>query len=258
MRLPPPVGRLAAAVKSRLSDAALRTAVEMASLAVGPAVLGLPAFRRVLVLAPHPDDETIGCGGTIALLAGRGAMVQVVVATDGESTIGAAQPPQVVAGRRRREAVAACRALGAAPPIALGLPDGRLQAFRLVLDEMLTELATSMRPELIMAPWALDGHPDHRAAAAAAARVALELGCELWGYEAHTPLPADRAVDITAAIDRKRDALGCHVTAAGALDLDATLGLNRWRSLLTAAGSGWAECFATLPITVDEHDEVEP
>ena len=49
----------------------------------GPLV-GLPAFRRVLVLAAHPDDESIGCAGTVALLADSGAQVTMVFATDGE------------------------------------------------------------------------------------------------------------------------------------------------------------------------------
>ena len=80
----------------------------------GPLV-GLPAFRRVVVLSAHPDDESLGCGGTMALLAAAGAEVSLVIATDGEATHGSAQTGAQTAPRRRAAGGRAAGPPGAAP-----------------------------------------------------------------------------------------------------------------------------------------------
>ncbi|MTV24225.1 PIG-L family deacetylase [Nitriliruptoraceae bacterium ZYF776] len=247
VRLPPALARTAARLRPALPPALVRTTVEVASL-VAAAPLGvLPGFRRVLVVAPHPDDETIGCGGTLARLADGGAHVEVVVATDGEATIGSPHPPAETARRRRGEAVAACRILGTGDPRFLGLPDGRVADH---LDELARGLATVLADvdaEVVFVPWALERHPDHRAVIAALARVSPHPA-ELWGYEAHTPLHPTHLVDLAPAdVDRKRSALAVHATADLAFSLEATLALNRWRSLGTAAGDGHAEAFHATP-----------
>lgn len=243
MTLGPRFRRTAAQSWQRLPDGLRRTTIEVASR-IGPGpVVGLPSPERVLVIAPHPDDETIGAGGTMALLAKGGATVEVVCVTDGEATIGAPLAPTDIADRRTAEVAAACAVLGANPPTLLHLPDGSVAAHHDRLVEELTTLVERHQPQLVLAPWVLDRHRDHVAVALAVADVASDAPAELWGYEAHVPLPPTRVVDVTEAIDRKRDALAAHVTAAAAFDLTATLGLARWRSLLTNAGHGFAEAF---------------
>ena len=213
----------------------------------GP-VVGPPDARRVLVVAPHPDDETIGCGGTLALLADAGAEVRVVVVTDGEATAGSPHPPTETAARRRGEAVAACAALGVGAPVHLGLPDGAVADHATSLRVALDRVRDALDPQLVLVPWLLDRHPDHRACArSVTALVGTDADVEVWGYEAHVPVPPTRAVDVTAVVDRKRTALAAHVTAAHALDMGAVLALNRWRSLHARGGQGWAEAFLALP-----------
>ena len=87
---------------------------------------GAAECAPTMVLAPHPDDETIGCGGTIARLTATGTQVTVVLVTDGEATIGSPHHRATTALLRRAEASAACAALGAEPPIALGLAHGHV------------------------------------------------------------------------------------------------------------------------------------
>lgn len=244
MRLPPSVARLGLRLRRHVPDLLWRELLELGSLVTDVPAIGLPDFRRALVLAPHPDDESIGCGGAIALLADRGAEVLVVVATDGETTIGPPLPAEEIAARRRAEAADACRILGlGAPPRFLGLPDGGLHARGRPLAAMIDAVLEEHEPDVVLSPWLLETHPDHRAVATALARTDPPRDVQVWGYEAHTPVLPTRAVPITAVLDRKRAALQAHHTAAAAFDLEATLALNRWRSLATDAGQGHAEAF---------------
>jgi LmbE family N-acetylglucosaminyl deacetylase len=221
----------------------------------GP-VVGLPALRRALVLAPHPDDETIGPGGTLALLAAAGTAVTVVVVTGGETTPGTGLPPEQIVRRRAAEATQACARLGLSAPMFLEHPDGNLCRRLPAMAADLTALLTSTAPDAVFLPWFGDGHPDHQALTDALALTArdpdaapnLDAKIEVWAYETWTPLPATRLVDITAMIDAKRAALEAHVTARAAFDLDAMTGLNRYRSVHGLAGRGWAEAFLVAPV----------
>lgn len=258
---------LAARNRRRLPSRVVGAAMELLSVLdraplTGRPLLLLPPMARVLAIAPHPDDETIGCGGTLARLADGGTRVQVVLVTDGGATLTAGRASRGVQSRRREEARAACEILGIDPPRCLGLPDGAVAGRLPELEQALDQAIDECRPDLLLAPWLLDAHPDHRAVSHAlaglVARGRFDPGAvdtsdggppQLWGYEAHTPiLLPDRVIDITAVLDRKQAALRAHVTAGLAFELTTTLALNRWRSLATRAGDGAAEAFLTQPL----------
>ncbi len=208
----------------------------------GPAIV-TPVARRVLVLAPHPDDETIGCGGTIARLAASGSEVRVVVASDGEATTD--EPHARDVGRRRRlQGVAACASLGVGPPVFLGLRDTGLRSQQDELIALLTDEVSDFQPDIVFAPWPLDAHVDHRSVATGLAGVPLPSWTEIWSYEVWASLPANRLVDVSQWWDVKLNALNCH-----ALDdegREAHLALQRWRSLHGLSGHGHAEAFLAL------------
>ncbi len=136
---------------------------------------------RVVVVAPHPDDEVLGMGTMMRWLTGLRISVTVVACTDGEAShrwstaIAAAE----LRARRAQERASALRVLGIDPEVRrLGLPDGALDAHRLALQEELEALAS---PETtIVVPWEHDGHPDHRAAWQAGAGAARRTGAALW------------------------------------------------------------------------------
>ena len=246
--------RRVARATPRVPDRLLAPALQVTAALVGrtPSLLP-PVARRVLVLVPHPDDEAIGAGGLLALLAARGARIDAVLATDGEATIGARLPGHEIARRRRAEFVRSLAVLGGAAGVAhtaLGLPDGGLPARRADLAAATAEALAAAEPDLVLAPWPLERHPDHRAVAAGlldALEAGAGDGAEVWTYEAHTPIPApSHVVDVTDTIDVKRAALDVHVTAGEAFDLRACLGLATWRSLATRAGRGAAEGFLAL------------
>lgn len=245
------VARAAPRPPARLLPALLEIAAAVGG--TGPSLLP-PAAQRVLLLVPHPDDEAIGAGGLVALLAERGARVAAVLVTDGEATIGCARPPREIARRRRAEFVRSVAVLGAEVHAVLALPDGCVALHHERLVAELRGALEVVRPDLVLAPWPLEAHADHRALARAAGE-AIELAARdergdaplLWTYEAHTPITVpSHVIDITAQVATKREALEQHVTAAEAFDVMACLALAQWRSLATRAGRGSAEAFLEL------------
>jgi LmbE family N-acetylglucosaminyl deacetylase len=118
-----------------------------------------------LVIAAHPDDETLGCGGLIIRKHEAGAHVRIVIATDGS----ASHPPsviptQVLIATRRTEALQAVAelGLGASDVTFLGHPDGRLGEFAQSLRQQLIEQITLHTPDQIFVNSGLDWHPDHQ------------------------------------------------------------------------------------------------
>lgn len=242
MKLPRAVVRAVARAKPMVPASAWPVLTTLRSLAGDGPVVAQPSFRRVLALAAHPDDEAVGCGGLLALLADAGAEVHVCFATDGEGTIGADLPAAEVGRRRRAEAEAACRVLGTRPPRFLGHPDGHLAEHADALARDIQALVDELDPEVVIAPWELDGHPDHRAVHAA-----VPSTVPLWGYESWTPLPPGWVVDITSVFARKEAALACYETAHLAFDVGAMLALNRYRSVHGLMGRGHAEAYLVRP-----------
>lgn len=162
--------------------------------------LDLDECPGLVLVAPHPDDETLGFGATAAALRARGVTVQVVSVTDG----GAAQPnspecEQIRLGqRRRRELYCASDVLDLGTLFCLGFPDGRISDHTARLTDELTEILDAWGPNIwCAATWRGDGHPDHEATGHAAAAAAARTGARLLEYPIwmwHWALPDDAAV----------------------------------------------------------------
>lgn len=127
--------------------------------------------RSGLVLAPHPDDEALGCGITILEKVEFGAKVRVVFATDGRhSHASKIISPEDLAKVRRQEALTSCKILGVpeSEVTFLEYEDGNLSKHVDVLAKEILQLVVRHHPEEIFIPSAIDAHPDHRALNAAA------------------------------------------------------------------------------------------
>jgi LmbE family N-acetylglucosaminyl deacetylase len=233
-------------VKPLLAPAALHLLNQGLSAAGDGPALVVPDARRALVLAPHPDDETLGCGGTIALLTRSGTDVRVAFATDGGASVGGGLGRTALQATRRAEAQRACALLGTPPPSFLNFADSTLATEVDALAARLAELLALHRPELVFVPWALDAHHDHRALAAALARCDLRGVRQVWGYEVWAALPPNRVVDVSPTWSTKLAALAEHRSAAAVFDTDAFLALHRWRSVHALDGQGHAEAFLVL------------
>ena len=144
----------------------------------------LTGVDRVVVVAAHPDDESLGTGGLLATAARAGLATALVHATDGEGSHPGSTtvPPDDLASRRRQEARAAAQALGVQEPRRLGAPDGHLRDHEDELVLMLVDLLGDARHTVVVAPWREDGHPDHEAAGRAAAVAARRTGAQLWEF----------------------------------------------------------------------------
>jgi LmbE family N-acetylglucosaminyl deacetylase len=132
------------------------------------------ATRSCLVLAPHPDDETLGCGATIMRKRAAGTPVQIVIATDGRYWPPLSKlSPDALVEMREKEARQAAEVLGLSTEniVFLRFEDGRLGDHRRLLRDRLADIIDQMKPEEIFGPSIIDAHSDHR--------VLAELGREL-------------------------------------------------------------------------------
>ena len=154
------------------------------------------AWPAVVVVAAHPDDEVLGAGGTIAILAAAGARVRLVAVTDGEGSHPRADPA-LVARTRIAETDAALSLLGASgiEVIRLGYPDTGLARREEELAAALGEQCAGFG--VCLAPWEADAHADHEAAGRAAWRAGRLAGARVLTYPIwmwHWAAPGDRRV----------------------------------------------------------------
>lgn len=214
-----------------------------------PSIL-MPPQAKVLVISPHPDDESCGIGGTIALHRKQGDSVHLLFVTDGSNGDPDGRFGDDLASLRRGEAHAAAAILGGCSCEFLGLPDGYevshddLNRVASLFDEVLDRVA----PGLVYVPWAEEAHSDHahsweslrrcymgRAAQGKACPRVLE-------YEVWSPLPADWIVDVTETAEIKRAAMLAHASQVYYTDYPhQLLGLAAHRSVYLPKESRYGE-----------------
>lgn len=210
--------------------------------------LCLDGVSRVLVLAPHADDETMGCGGLIALLTRRGVLVQVCFISDGRLGDPEARMAGDTVARRTAEARKAAIALGSLPPRFMGLPDGELSEVGDLSARMAAEIA-DFKPDCIVLPDESDAHADHVAVARAGQRLLQRTTrrARVLCYEIWTPLPVNRLLDVSEVFDKKIEALTCYELPLSYVDyLAAARGLAQYRGIHLPEGRGLAEGYLEL------------
>lgn len=172
----------------------------------------------VVVVAAHPDDEVLGAGGTLAILAAAGVRVRLVAVTDGEGSHPGADPA-AIAATRIAETASALGLLGASgiEVVRLRFPDTGLAAREKDLVKALGEQCEGFG--MCLAPWEADAHADHEAAGRAARRAGRRAGMTVLTYPIwmwHWAKPDDRRVPWDRACQvrlppwiaaRKRDAI---------------------------------------------------
>ena len=142
------------------------------------ALAGRVGATRLVVVAPHPDDETLGVGGIVSAFADAGGDVLVVSVTDGEAA--PVSCPDLAAVRRRELDTAVGRLAPSARVERLGLPDGGLADRCDELTERLGVLLTGS--DLALVPYTDDGHPDHDACGRAGVAASMLSGSSCWTY----------------------------------------------------------------------------
>jgi LmbE family N-acetylglucosaminyl deacetylase len=198
---------------------------------------------RVLVVGAHPDDIEFSCAGSVARWVDEGADVTYCIVTDGST--GTADPALAgprLAEIRREESLRAAEVVGVRDVLFLGYRDGYVEP-TLDLRRELARVFRRVRPHrmVVLDPAPLPGgwfvnHPDHRAVGQASLDVTvtagttpghfpelLDEGLEPWPglREIYVAGPGggETAIDITSSIDRKIEALRCHVSQVGEWDV---------------------------------------
>ena len=215
--------------------------------------------ETVLVLAPHPDDAIIGCGGSLIKHLKENRRIVVYYMTSGEN--GSSEiPPVRLAPLRESEAKAGLESLGQISCAFLRLPDGDVQANSTNIQRI-AALLRQERPHYFYFPHILERHPDHRATAeiamAAISRAEspqnIDSPCAPWSprfalaYEVGTPMPTYNFIeDISSEESPKILALQNHRTQLNNLDYaDAIRGLNRYRGVMSQRGT-YCEVFQIM------------
>ena len=208
-----------------------------------------PFGKSMVVIAPHQDDEAIGCGGALALQVRSGQAASIVVLLDGASEyeqLGLTRP--ALMEMRNEESRRAAAVIGAPPPVFLGHP---------VLaddDAQIAEMAYILldrKADAVFIPFPLDGNSEHRIAnrilAGALRKISWDV--RVFGYEVWGLAIPNVVLIIDDVIEAKTEMLRCFAFANSALDYtNSTLGLNMFHSRLLGAGEcRYAERFFELP-----------
>lgn len=168
---------------------------------------------QVLVVAPHPDDEILGCGGAIASHVARGDAVHVALVTGGEAGGDSSE--------RLAESRSAASCLGHTELTCFSVADGHV-ADDGAWAQQLSSLVDSLKPRVVYAPSLFEMHPDHVATLdVVAAVLAGRADLTLLLYEVNAEQMASFLLDITPVAELKRQALSAFASQLGLIDIVA-------------------------------------
>jgi len=216
-------------------------------ITIYPQVLD-PEAERILVLAPHADDETIGAGGTMIRHIESGAEVTVVIATDNRDSI-PGQPPERAIAIREEECREAMSRLGVHQLVFLRIVSEKLLN-KTESVERLRKLLLEYEPHVLYLPTIFDEHQHHRMLnriTETALKNLSHVPRIVRAYEVWSAIVPNRVVDISSTFDRKIDALSAYSSQLAEIDyIHHISGLNAYRSM-TIPESRYAEAFIEVP-----------
>jgi LmbE family N-acetylglucosaminyl deacetylase len=207
-------------------------------------------MNRILVISPHPDDEAIGCGGTLLRHVEQGDVVHVLFLTSGEKG-GHGRSETETVRIREEEATEASKILGLEQVEFWRAPDGGLQ----LTEDLVQRLGRRLEewnPSVVYVTHGREMHPDHRTSARLI-EVALDQAKrsppDVLMYEVWTPIQQiDEITDISPYIENKLRAIRAYESQCDAVDFEAAVrGLNRYRGEMHSwPGGDYAEVFTRL------------
>lgn len=208
--------------------------------------------NRVLVLAPHPDDDVFGCGGTCKKIADGGGSITVCYFCDGAGGVPEGRDEagevrhydQNLINIRKSESKKSAEILGIGKQVFFGYRDGKLAAGSAAI-RALSDLIKEIKPDIIFVPSFLDNHPDHRVVNEILINVLSQekFDGEIWAYEIWTPIFPNRVINITSNIESKKQAMNAQVSQLKSRGYDkAIIGLNQYRAEINNF-SGYGEAY---------------
>ncbi|MHB1392554.1 MAG: PIG-L deacetylase family protein [Clostridia bacterium] len=190
------------------------------------------SIQRALVLTPHPDDETLGCGGTAYSLYQKGVKVSVVLATDGNSSF----RDENIAHIRSKEFQSAAKILGFSNTYLLGYPDGKLNEYQDSAEKRIREIINEEKPDIVFTPYVFDLNPDHVSTSNILKNcINPEDRLVIVMYEVWTPiLHPDCYYNISNVFDIKLSAIQCYESQERYYGIrDKAIALNSLRARLS-------------------------
>ena len=229
---------------------ALASSTDYFSSFVKPVPIRAPFGKSVVVIAPHQDDEAIGCGGALIQqlrAGGAAAVIMLQDGADGHEQLGIGR--RELTELRNKESRQAAAAIGLESPVFLD--HARLEENISLAAEQVREIILRRKADALFVPFLLDGHVDHRTASYIVAEALREvpwnvrvLSYEVWGL----CIP-NVVLVIDDAMDDKARMISCFTWANKAIDyVQSTRGLNMYHSKMLGAGEcRYAERFFELP-----------
>jgi LmbE family N-acetylglucosaminyl deacetylase len=240
----------------RCSESDYLVRMKLAKGAWRPKVLSAPVGKRILFISPHPDDEVIGAGGLLLAHQGK-SEIHILCLTNGElgGTLEGyhtkpAEIQRIMAQTRRAELHKVGIRVGADSIEFCNFSDGSVTCD----PDSISKLRASVEridPDVIVLPWFLDDHPDHRAANMLYAVACADFKCFVLAYEIWALLEPNAIFDISDRLDEKIELIKCYPSQLRTVDyLGYAAGLARVRAYhnpVKEDRSGAVEAFIALP-----------
>lgn len=209
-------------------------------------------MKNILIISPHPDDEAIGCGGTICKHIAEGDSVEVIFLTSGEKG-GHGRTEEETIHVRELESKDAAAILKLGHIEFWKEPDGNFKVTEHNVTRLVEKIIAS-NTQIIFVTHEQEEHPDHVSAAQLVKQAVEQLPENMlpptvWMYEVWTPIQRmDHIVDISDYVETKRKAILAYKSQCDVLAFDeAILGLNRYRGEMHSwPGGNYAEVFKKL------------
>lgn len=209
------------------------------SYMLDPVEMECPQAQRIMVIAPHPDDELFGCGGVLLKAISKGAEVTVVYLTDGPR----GDRGEVV----KREAQNMCKAWGVDTVFLGHFPRAIPER-----DDHFAELIRSVKPQVVFTPFMLDDHDDHRRASQllwTSFRDDSEFATEIWAYQIYSTVLPNVVVNVTDRMEEKLTWVRRYKSVSGNRDwANYVQGMGAVNSrYIPSSEAVWAEAFFVVP-----------
>jgi LmbE family N-acetylglucosaminyl deacetylase len=203
--------------------------------------------KDALVIAPHPDDESLGCGGSIARHVKAGNRVKVIFLTNGDKGDFEGKYGDGYVELRKKSARAAMDTFGVKDFEFWGYSDRKLYLAVQEIRKKLLHAIDSFSPSILYAPSPLEAHPDHKTAFEVVWSLREKLRIPIAFYEVLMALYPNVLVDITEEIEEKKRAIESYITEVYYNDyITKVEGLNRFRTVTLHKIIRYAEAFFLL------------
>tara|TARA_B100000586_G_scaffold78931_1_gene55558 strand:- start:765 stop:1571 length:807 start_codon:yes stop_codon:yes gene_type:complete len=191
---------------------------------IKPIQIEIPQNKNILVISPHPDDETLGCGGLLIQASKNDCNIHILCLSSGSKD---------ESKTREEELRKASNYLGANGITFLRLTDGNI-GNEIIGKNILNNLKTEFNPDITLIPFILDGHDDHRDANKLLLELDNSYKNEIWCYQVYSNIIANSYCDITHVVEQKYKAMESYSSQLKFFDyINWNKGLNAWNSRLS-------------------------